>query len=980
MVQIRSPRGRRAKEFAADELVQEGDALPKKKRGKKTLLSRIKKGSNKDTREQPSKRGGDSDYDALLEVDDDEREPPPQAPPSSPSNSSVGSKGSTIPWARRTPSIRSKGTNDRSVEVVLQDTTPKKKKSHWFPKSKSERSIDHENHVLPPTDGGNVQASTHAVDGEEAIEAVDASAVALDQVKDAADGACLYHVNLTPAMLTGLVASAKQSSAESSARCYLRIVSEVDLVDDCPGIVKSLPYQLDMGADDKKKGGKNVVVLWPNNTLTTSIGTIAYATTEADLNAFGGFDLEVGVESDDELLPLGSTTLYLDGTEAREEQVTLKIKPLTSKSPTKNPKRLKRLFRGGNEKKITSGASLEETALINIVLDVERVQDQVEEVESQQQASSWLNPGNGPLLSLILTTFSKEQATKRDINYTDQARSNDEIEGPIASGPFSCCSDTQKDEVEVGDDGSLIAAQEMLLDKTEAFSQFEETTNHDIDHGALQSIALKVPNRTPGIADSDDYTYGEEGTYAISAIDGATTQTDGISEGAGWSVSPAAASIAMCSVFSCCLGRSVVEKSASTPQIQSKFVSMNKQKSIETATVDSKTLDVSIDGGTQVESFDFTKVSNDNPMDLTLDVNGSNNTDDLGDVMMANSPLCSPCCSPCGSDNGSEEEIDQGEEEDDLQPFVLGTESLGSSPSQHQESFTKGSNRSIPNDLYERSRSNRSASSSNVAQIRKRNGSSKDGVSSSPAREDDSVYALKHGKSPGRQAPPIDEGSEAEENAVFTAADDEVDDGIQESSSDVPTKVCLRFCGEEDVTNVRSPVDAPQPMPIATQLSREQTPIIASFCMTCLGDEDISKIRPVPCNAFPSAEANGPSVETIGTRKSGSFQTRKSLEEPLILKVMSSDMTDDAERSTHESQNLEVAFSSSYESQGESYEQELSFGNSTGTSLYSKEQRKQGGWFPFFGAFGTTTAQSASEDEHWSTGSAETGSFSQGTN
>lgn len=975
MVQIRNPRRRRVKECAADEFVQEGDDLPKKKRGRKTLLSRLKKGSGSklDTRE-PSRKGGDSTDHDTREVDD-EREPPPQAPPSapsSPSNSSIGSRGSTNPWARRKQSLRSNGTNDRSVEVVLQEPTPKKKRSKWLPKTKSEGSTGHESHSLPDCD--NVQAPTDAARGEESIEAVDASVMAQDQVNNT-DRTCLYHVYLTPAILAGLVASAKQSSTESSARCYLRIVSKVDLVDDCPGIVKSLPYQLDMGADDKKRGGKNVVVLWPSNTLTTSIGTITYATTKADIKAFGGFDLEVGVESDEELLPLGSTTLYLVDTEAREEQVTLKIKPLIGKSPTKSPKGLKRLFRGGKEKKTDARVYLDETALINIVLDVVRVQDQNEEVEeAQPRSSSWLNSGNGPLLNMLLNTFSKDQEANRHVDHTDKTRGEGEIVGPVTSGPFSCCSDT----VNVEDDSSLITAKEIPPDNMEV--------NKGIEADVTQAVTPKLTNKTPGVAESDDHTYGEE-TVAVTEIGGATTTTDpGISQGGGWTMGPAGASMAMCSFFSCCLGRSVAKKSESLPTIQNKSLSVEKQNTTVTTTVDSKTS--SIDDGTERESIDLPKASNNNTEDLTLVVNGSNNTDDSGAVMMANSPLCSPCCSPCGSGNGSEEETNHEEGgvlEEDLKPFGMGAESLGTSP--------KGSNRLNPNDLHERSRSSRSASSTQAAQILKEKGSSKDCAPSYPLRDDDSVYALKHGKSPPRAAPSIDESSEAEKDedlspkttskAATTVADDEVDIGIQESSSDAPANICVRFCGEEDVANVRPPTDAPQPISIETQLSHEQTPLIASLCMTCLGDEDVTKVRPVASHVFSAPAPTDAAAEEIDTLKSGSSQSRKSFEESSIQKVMGPDRTEDEERSARASQSIDIEISSSYETQEESYDQGLSIGNSTGTSLYSKDQRLQAGWFSFFGGFGATSAQTASEDEHstyTSPYSAETGSFSQDTN
>lgn len=945
MVQIRGPRGRRVKENTADE-VEDEDSRIKKKRGVKPLFRRMR-GSVQDARE-PTSQGADSDQypEQLAEQDEEVRDSAPspasQSPttlprtPSLRSTNSIASKGSLL--TRRKSSTTSVGTNDKSVEVVLQEEeTSKPKKSPWFPRARQNEDA-HENHRLPPTESA-CSVLSQPTDGDEAaeaVEAVDASAaVVKDKETDVAEE--IYQVNLTPALLTGLVAPSKQTNPAMSVQCYVRIVSEVHLVDDCPGIVRSLPYQLDMGSEDKKRGEKYVVVLWPNDTLISSIGTISFRTTEAGIQAFGGLDLEIGVESKGELQPLGSTTLYLDGDEVDEENVTLKINATPS---PKSPKRLKRLFRVGSEKKSIAGASLDENALFSIGLHVTRIAGVKSPlrtsppVNSASPSSPWLQAGSPPLFNMIFKSFSKDPTAESKVEkcISEEKTNVVAVQEQVFTGQFSCCSGFDDDEY-IGENEGTSTGQssEQLMNNTQGINQAKSAKSSYAGSEKIEKTihrtlckahhkAETTISRDRGGLDMDDETYDQTFDEAFTEMDeAALVSHKSFSDVDGWSMSPTGASMVICSVFSCCFGNSIADESVNISPLKSKSpLSLNGLESINIA--NSKQSVDSVDGSTIAYSVDLSQGSNDETMNLSALMNGSNPTTDG----LEETGLCSSCCSPCGS-NAEDFDHQASDGEDEIRAFDFKGMDLSKSSLTQQHMLGQEGMKSIPGGFEAHNLSNQDFASINNV---------------SPRRENHSIEISK---------------------AELAILDGEVESIY--SKPDARANFCWQCCGEEDVANISPLPERNRPVNIDTQIADAETPLVANFCMTCLGDEDISRIRIVSSNISPASRSMNASSAIVNSPKS-SYQAPTSYEDPLQMKMMDLSTKDVPEAAGIKPAraHVEVDFSSSSGSEEASLGQRISAGSSTGISLYSNENERQERWFPFFGVFdGTKTGSDCDE-------------------
>ena len=319
--------------------------------------------------------------------------------------------------------------------------------------------------------------------------------------------AALCHVSLAPSMLSGLVTTAKAVTTSPSSVCYVRIISPEELVVDS---VKSLPFLLESkGLQDKRKGGKNVVVLWPRNS------TASFTMTAAALDDAKGVDLEVGVVSNQELIPLGSSTLCLDSTETHGEQRLVKI-DVHNKGQA--PKRRGRLFRSG---KNTVGLFLDDKAVINVMVDVKRSDTAIPSSTTT------------PLLNMILTSFSDQKQEVVD-------------DTQVSPSPlFSCCSPRDGCEYEV--DAGCSGADGVDLDG-ESVKQ---------DDGSEDGNAIVKEER--------EMTTDEENGDGGDNDNDASCTKQGSTGGEEWSVTPsaaghaAAASGIVCSVFSCCFAHSVDE-------------------------------------------------------------------------------------------------------------------------------------------------------------------------------------------------------------------------------------------------------------------------------------------------------------------------------------------------------------------------------------------------------------------------------------
>jgi hypothetical protein len=147
---------------------------------------------------------------------------------------------------------------------------------------------------------------------------------------------------------------------------------------------------------------------------------------------------------------------------------------------------------------------------------------------------------------------------------------------------------------------------------------------------------------------------------------------------------------------------------------------------------------------------------------------------------------------------------------------------------------------------------------------------------------------------------------------------------------------------------------------IETQMTDEQTPLVASFCMTCLGDEDISRIRV----HSPNGSLTSRSVGAVNSTKS-SHQSPTSFEDPPRLRVKGSSTTENAKVAITKPARtpVDVDFSSSSGSDVASFGRRMSVGSSTGISLYSNEHTSEERWFPFFGGLEKTQTGSDSDDQ-----------------